>query len=415
MFFQDSSIIMELTAGLPYFFIKKGLLFEYPRLTEDKKTTVLVIGGGISGALSAYYLTEAGFKCILVDSRSIGLGSTCASTSLLQYELDIPLHRLMILTGKATACRAYQLCHEAVSSLIALMNRTGYSDYQKNDSLLFTTRKSEKGFMEKEFQAREEAGFKVKYLDSHFIKNEYGIQAKFGILSEQAATVNIYELTHHLLQYAIKMGLEVYDRSAVTKITPSKNGVRMQMESGNCIESAYVINATGYEVVNFIGKSKVNFDCTYAIASDHYPDREHLWKRPTIFWNTDDPYLYMRSTPDNRIIVGGRDEPYSNKVTRQLFLSKKGSQLESDVKRIMPALKFRKEFIWSGTFGKTKDSLPFIGNYNSPRIFYALGFGGNGITFSDIAARMICEFLQGYKSPDAEIFSFTRKQKVKKN
>lgn len=404
---------MELTAGLPYFFIKKGLLFEYPRLTEDKKTTVLVIGGGISGALSAYYLTEAGFKCILVDSRSIGLGSTCASTSLLQYELDIPLHRLIAITGSATAYRTYQLCHEAVSSLISLMRRTGYSDYLRNESLLFSTRNSEKGFMEKEFRAREKAGFNVQFLDSHLIKKEYGIQARFGILSEQAATVNIYELTHHLLQYAFKMGLEVYDRSAVIKITPSKNGVRVVMENGNSIESDYVINATGYEVVNFIGKSIVNFDCTYAIASDHYPDREHLWKRPTIFWNTDDPYLYMRSTPDHRLIVGGRDEPYSTKVTRQLFLAKKSRQLEKDVIRIMPGLKFSTEFSWSGTFGKTKDSLPYIGNYNSPRIFYALGFGGNGITFSDIAARMICEFLQGNHNPDAEIFSFSRKQKVK--
>ena len=50
-------------------------------------------------------------------------------------------------------------------------------------------------------------------------------------------------------------------------------------------------------------------------------------------------------------------------------------------------VQFKKEFAWSGTFGKTKDSLPYIGPYKkTPNTYYALGFGGNGITFSVIAA-----------------------------
>ena len=79
---------MELTAGYPFSLIKNGIPFEYPKLSKNVRSRVVVIGGGISGALTAYYLTEKGVDCILVDGRSIGLGSTCASTSLLQYELD---------------------------------------------------------------------------------------------------------------------------------------------------------------------------------------------------------------------------------------------------------------------------------------------------------------------------------------
>src|ERR1044072_443095 len=101
---------MQLTGGYPFSLINHGLLHSYPKLLKDITTNTAIIGGGISGALTAYYLTNAGIECILVDGRTIGLGSTCASTSLLQYELDIPLHKLKKLIGKNNAVRAYQRC-----------------------------------------------------------------------------------------------------------------------------------------------------------------------------------------------------------------------------------------------------------------------------------------------------------------
>ena len=81
------------------------------------------MGGGISGALTAYYLTENGVDCILVDGRSIGQGSTCASTSLLQYELDTPLHLLIKQVGEINAIRSYQLCGESIDILIGIMDQ----------------------------------------------------------------------------------------------------------------------------------------------------------------------------------------------------------------------------------------------------------------------------------------------------
>ena len=59
-----------------------------------------ISGGGISGALTAHYLTQQHISYVIVDARSMGLGSTCASTSLLQYEIDTLLHKLSAITGK---------------------------------------------------------------------------------------------------------------------------------------------------------------------------------------------------------------------------------------------------------------------------------------------------------------------------
>jgi glycine/D-amino acid oxidase-like deaminating enzyme len=117
----------------------------------------------------------------------------------------------------------------------------------------------------------------------------------------------------------------------------------------------------------------------------------------------------MRTTKDNRIIVGGRDERFSNAFARQALIERKSRQLEKDFHTAFPAIPFKREFEWSGTFGKTKDSLPYIGTYKkTPNTYYALGFGGNGITFSVIAAEIIRDLLCGKSNPDAKLFSFDR-------
>jgi glycine/D-amino acid oxidase-like deaminating enzyme len=162
-------------------------------------------------------------------------------------------------------------------------------------------------------------------------------------------------------------------------------------------------------VVNFIEKGIVDFYCTYAVVSEHGPAKNSFWKNNVMMWNTDDPYLYMRTTEDNRVIIGGRDDRFTDAFTGQLLLEKKSKQLADDFHKVMPDILFKKQFEWSGTFGKTKDSLPYIGAYKkTPSAYYALGFGGNGITFSVIAAEILCDLLCGRKNDDAMLFSFDR-------
>ena len=400
---------MELTAGYPYFLIKNGLLYGYPKINSNEKTEVLIIGGGISGALSAYACVEAGLEVILVDSRSIGLGSTCASTSLLQYELDIPLHQLKEKIGVTAAESAYRLCGDAIGELIDIMQKTGFGGFEKNSSLFFTTHSKEKDFIQTEWAARRDAGFEVNILTATEMKERYGLIAEFGILSELAASIDTYALTHHLLQYSMKKGLQVYDRSKVVSMDHETNSVRVKMENGFTVNAGHVINATGYEVVNFIERDIVNFDCTYAIASENLEEGIIPWKEKVLFWNTDDPYVYIRSTLGNRILAGGRDEPFSNEKTREDLLDKKASALQDDLATLIPGLTFKTEFAWSGTFGKTKDSLSYIGYYRkTPRVLYSLGFGGNGITFSQVAANINRDLICKKKNPAASIFSFDR-------
>ncbi len=148
---------MELTAGYPFWLIKDGLPFQYPKLVDNISSEVAIIGGGISGALIAYFLTEAGVECVLLDGRTIGLGSTCASTSLLQYELDAPLHQLIDMVGKTNAVRAYQLCGLSIDVLADIMEKIGFPEFDRRKSLYYTSHSSQKSFIKKEFEARRNA------------------------------------------------------------------------------------------------------------------------------------------------------------------------------------------------------------------------------------------------------------------
>jgi glycine/D-amino acid oxidase-like deaminating enzyme len=93
-----------------------------------------------------------------------------------------------------------------------------------------------------------------------------------------------------------------------------------------------------------------------------------------------------------------------------ISLSKKKSLLlQKDFSKLFPGIDLIPEFSWTGTFGSTKDALPYIGTYDkTPHTYYALGFGGNGITFSVLAAEIIRDMILGKKNKDAGLFSFDR-------
>lgn len=400
---------MKLSSGYPLSLIKNGLLFTYPKLERDIKTDVLVLGGGISGALAAHYLIQEGIACTLVDARTIGLGSTCASTSLLQYEIDTPLHELIEMVGVKNAVRSYKLGVSAVMKLSTIAAKTGMKDFQMKKSLYYATYKKDSPFLKREFEARKKHGFKVKYLDEKQLFERFRFSSPAGILSDVAATTDTYLLTHHLLQYNIKKGLKVYDRTPVASIKHNRFNVQLKTQEKFVITAKKLVYATGYEVVDFISKPIVKLTSTYAIASEASNSPVKFGKTDAVIWNTAKPYLYLRSTKDNRIIIGGRDEEFFSHFKRDKLIPQKTQQLQKDFKKIFPSIPFKTEFSWAGIFGSTKDGLPYIGAYkNLPNSFFALGFGGNGITFSQVAGEIIASLIKGKKSKDTELFSFDR-------
>ena len=399
---------MDLKSGYPLWLVQSGLPYTYPKLDQDIKTDVLILGGGISGALIAHYLIKNNIDCRLVDGRTIGLGSTCASTSLLQYQIDTPLEELIDKVGRREAIRAYKLCAWSVEALEKTARTIGFNNFERKKTLFYASYKKDAAFIKREYQLHKGAGFSVEYWDEELIKNRFGFYSPAALFSNHSAQTDAYGFTNALLQYNIPKGLKVYDRTRVIGIRHSKTRINLQTESGHRIIAKKIVYATGYESVKYIPKKVVKLESTFALASEQFKEDKH-WFNNCLLWETKKPYLYMRSTRDNRLVVGGRDEPFYNPAKRDALLKRKSRLLEKDFKNIFPHLAFTAEFTWAGTFGSTQDGLPYIGYFPGiQHALFALGFGGNGITFSLIAARIIADLIKGKVNRDLNLYSFQR-------
>src|SRR5687768_3327994 len=99
---------MKLRSKETYWLLKNGLLHTYPSLQKDIACEVLIIGGGITGSLMAYQLSQEGYKTVLIDKRDIAMGSTAATTAMIQYEIDKPLYKLIDVVGEQAAVDSYR-------------------------------------------------------------------------------------------------------------------------------------------------------------------------------------------------------------------------------------------------------------------------------------------------------------------
>jgi len=109
------------------------------------------------------------------------------------------------------------------------------------------------------------------------------------------------------------------------------------------------------------------------------------------------------------VIVGGEDEDIDDEAARDALLPAKIAALQRKTRTLLPWLDTSADFAWAGTFGESDNGLPSIGSIpGMPSCYAVLGYGGNGITFSMVAAQIIRMLLRGQRDPDAELFDFGR-------
>ncbi len=161
------------------------------------------------------------------------------------------------------------------------------------------------------------------------------------------------------------------------------------------IRAAHVVLATGYELAGAgAGERATAIISTWAIATRPQPRR--IWRGAAMMWEASDPYLYLRATHDGRVICGGEDEDFEDEAGRDALLPEKAATIAEKLVPAAAAARHRPEFAWTGSFGSTATGLPLIRRLpRRPRMHAVLGYGGNGITYSRIAAELIASELDG--------------------
>lgn len=396
---------MRLVSGEPFWPVKDRAEEEYPALDRDLDTEIAVIGGGITSALICLAFYQAGKQVALISDQRLGGGSTSASTALLQYEIDVDLYELKAQIGERNAIEAYRLCGEAIDG-IAQIDKQFPSDFAYRPSIFMAAEEGDVKTLRQEFDAREDAGFDVQWLDKRALADAYGLRAEAAICSKLGGEIDPYKLTRQIFAYLREQGVGIYERTEI--VFSEKDGQKLQTRAGRRIRARRAIFASGYKSQLYLKEKVVKLHSTYAFVTDPLPE-EKLWLQKALWWDSADPYVYARTTADNRAMIGGGDRFFHRAWLRRAFHRRQIAQVLEKAERYYPAIEWKAAHSWNGVFGETKDGLAYIG---APKEWenadFALGFGGNGITYSQLAAKGLVRKYNGDEPKSLSLFRFSR-------
>lgn len=400
---------MRLRTFESFWLIKNGLLYSYPSLQKNISTEICVIGGGITGALISHSLLNAGYKVTLLDRRDIGQGSTSATTSMLQYEIDVPLYKLTEKIGEQAAAACYKAGIKAIKDLEKLIkNEKINCGFQKKKSLYIAHNKDAADWLREEFEIRDTYKLGVEWLSASQIKKEYGLKTFGGIRSEVAASIDAYKLAHELIAQNTNRGLQVFDQTKIEKFEYKKSGVEILTAEGGKIKCRKVVFCSGFETLEMLDEKIATLLSTFACVSEEgIKINSNL--NDVLVWDTNDPYIYMRTTDDGRLLIGGEDSKINSGLFRQYQKKRKSEKLAKKLQELIPGVNFIEDFNWAGVFGSTKDGLPYIGEHpDFKNAIFVLGFGGNGITFSVQGMELVTDVLQKRDNSLLQYYRFGR-------
>jgi glycine/D-amino acid oxidase-like deaminating enzyme len=407
---------MRLRLGVPLWLkqsrAQKG--HTYPTLRGTIRVDVAVVGGGITGAGIAHAFAEAGVRVVLLESNLVARGSTAASTALLMQETDEEFGGLERRYGRARAKRLWQLGQTGVRQLVATLRRLRIDcDLAERDGVYFTTTRGRVEALFEEYQRRCAAGFAATWLNPSALFADTGIVGKGAIRTRGNAQLDPYCACIGLLRAATRNGARIFERSAVERIETARGGVVISTRGG-IVQADRVIVATGYTTPGLAPSAgRFRMKHTYVLATRplRAHERRELGLGDLLLWDTRRPYHYARWTEDRRLLLGGSDRPLLPPSRRQRAFASSRAQLREYYDALLPALKeIEIEYAWEGLFARTPDGLPYIGTHRRyPQHLFALGYGGNGMTFGFLAARLLLDaFLNRGNPDDLALFRFGR-------
>jgi glycine/D-amino acid oxidase-like deaminating enzyme len=400
-----ATVPRDLRSGRPFWLRRGNVKVGSSPLTANLSVDVAVVGAGISGALVADAMLSAGKRVVVLDRRGPVKGSTPASTALLQFEIDQPLIHLAQKIGYQRAVRAYWRSATAVDILRGrIADLRLRCSFRERQTLYLPGNELNVAGLKREAAARTTVGLRSRFIGANELRALSGIEKPCAILSSGCGEVDPVALVAGLWRCAVSRGARIYAPTEVVDIEPRPAHVTLTTAEGFTVRARHVVFATGYELVKLIKPRRYKVISTWAMATAPQPER--LWPSRCLIWEAADPYLYVRTTLDGRVIAGGEDEAFSNDIRRDALTSQKIIAIRRKLEKLLPRLDTQPEFTWAGCFGASATGLPAIGAIpGASRCFAVMGYGGNGITFSVIAAQVIQRAILGLPDPDADLFA----------
>jgi len=377
------------------------------RVAHDMRCDVLIVGAGITGSMLAARLS-AGISddVVLIDRERAGGGSTAASTAMLLWELDTSLAEMALRKGFDRAAHIYRLSFQAAQGLSQWIEALGIVHrFARRSSVLLSPLDAEPGVLRDEHSLRVRAELPSHYLAGRSLEVEFGLLRPAALCSSGAAEADPTVLARAFLRQATQQKARLLSGDVV-RFESHPRGAAAFLDDGTVVEARNIVLATGYDLPSIIPSTLHQIVATWVVATQPV---NRIWPQRALLWEASTNYLYARTMGD-RIIVGGEDDAQAVELPeRDALTAAKAARLMSRLASLWRGASEEPAFKWSGAFGKTVDGLPLIGPMPGwPNLYGAYGYGGNGITFSYLAAEIISQMLQGKYHASFEHFAIDR-------
>ncbi len=334
------------------------------------------------------------------------MGSTAGSTGLLQYETDTSLGELSSYIGVEKAVLSWRAGVRAIDEIEQLSGSC--CGFMRRPSLYLTSRRADARQLRREYDLRASQQFDVTWLERAEIVRRYGFERDGAILSGGDAEVDPYQLTHRALAAATDRGARVYDRTNVERIRSTRSGIRLETNRGATVRARRLVIAAGYEVARHLKRDRGHLHSTWAMVSEPLRDLS-WWPDRCLIWETRRPYLYLQNDaggPSHRrwrgraVVIGPRTHRHHEEESQA-----PDARISLALSRRRTRARLRVGWCLRHDAGR----LAHIGELPEyPHTYFALGYGGNGITFGMIAADSIRDWWAGKRGVDHAVFAFDR-------
>ena len=386
-------------------------LKHYPALTSDLSVDVCVVGAGIAGVTTAYLLAHDGLRVALLDDGPPGAGQTGVTTAHLAYVIDdrfTEMIRLHGVEGAQLACDSHRSAIARIESLCSHEHID--ADFARVSGYLFLGPEHDASYLEEEMEAARKAGADVELLRQAAVTGfEPGVCLHFP----RQGQFHPLKYINGLVDAYIRSGGQVFGERA-TKVTGGAQG-NVETATGRVVNARAIVVATNVPINDLVAiHTKQAPYHTYVIGA-RMPQGALT---PALYWDTSDPYHYVRVQPLNNadlggdntdpfdlLIVGGED----HKAAQASDSEERFSSLERWMRERFAAAQ-EVEFRWSGQVMETQDGLAFIGRnpLDADNVYVATGDSGMGMTHGTIAGMLITDLIQGRPNRWAQLYDPSR-------
>ncbi|HEX3157296.1 MAG TPA: FAD-dependent oxidoreductase [Gemmatimonadaceae bacterium] len=376
----------------------------FPPLRIDAETDVCVVGAGIAGLTTAYLLTRAGKRVIVLDDGPVGGGETGRTTAHLASALDDGFAELERLHGPHGARLAFESHASAIHRIESIVREEAIDcGFTRLDGWLFGGRGDSVDVLDHETRAAERAGIAdLERRERAPLPFDTGSCIRFP----NQAQFHPLRYLAGLARAIVRDGGSIHGRSHVSGIDTSNEHPVVTTDAGATVRAGALVVATNSPINEWVAiHTKQAPYRTYAIALRIPHDAVPLG----LYWDTEDPYHYVRLDRDGDgalLVVGGED----HKTGQAHDTEARFGRLEAWARARFPMVG-DVEYHWSGQVLEPVDGLAYIGRdpMGQRNVYVATGDSGHGMTHGTIAGMLITDLIAGRANPWATLYDPARK------